>query len=323
MPFGRTLLLRKPEHLMTLELDDLTAFLAVLDNGGFNRAAQRLGLSKSIVSRRIARLEATLDATLLTRTTRGVRPSEAGLALRERAERVLAEVEEARAAVLRSSEGVVGRLRIAAPLSFGVRHVAPLLAELAARHPRLELEVSYSDRRVDLAGEGFDLAVRIGTLEDSSLVARRLAPVRSAVVASPDYLARRGRPEEPRDLLAHECLIYSGRRQPDWRFRVGRRWLAIRPAGRLSSDSGEAILQWAVAGLGIDEVPSFLIGDAFESGRLVPLLRDFAPPEAGIFAVRLPGQPPAKLRVLIDALVERFGGEPFWDACLAAGGRRD
>lgn len=304
--------------MAAIEIEDLQAFLTVLDSGGFNRAAQRLGLSKSIVSRRIARLEAALDAALLTRSTRGVRPSEAGLALRERAERIMAELEEARAAVTRSSEEVVGRLRVAAPLSFGIRHVAPLLSELAERHPRLELEVSYSDRRVDLPGDGYDLAIRIGTLEDSSLVARRLAPVRATVVASPAYLARHGRPEEPKDLLAHECLIYSGRRQADWRFRVGRRWVAIRPRGRLRSDSGEAIIAWAAAGLGIAEVPSFLIGDAFDSGRLVPLLRDYPLPEAGIYAVRLPGQQvPAKVRVLIDALVERFGGEPFWDACLA------
>jgi DNA-binding transcriptional LysR family regulator len=195
--------------------------------------------------------------------------------------------------------------------------VAPVLAAMAQRHPRLELDVSYSDRIVDLIGERFDAAIRIGTLPDSSLVARRIAPVRSVLVASPDYLARNGRPTTPADLAVHQCLIYTGRRVVDWQFLIGKRSISIRPEGRLRSDSGEAILQWAIAGLGITEQPSFLAADAIERGALEPLLTDYARPENGIYVLRPPGAyVPGKVRVLIDTLVEHFGREPHWDRCL-------
>ncbi|WP_046865965.1 LysR family transcriptional regulator [Microvirga massiliensis] len=299
------------------ELDDLRCFVEVVESGGFGRAAKRLGISKSIVSRRIARLEADLGARLLSRTTRGVSPTEAGLEFKARSERILVELEEAREAAARQGGSVVGRLRVSVPLSFGVRHVAPVLAELAVHHPKLEMDVSYSDRFVDLIGERFDAAIRIGTLKDSSLVARRIAPVRSVIVASPDYLALKGRPKIPSDLAAHECLIYTGRAAPDWQFRAGKRWISIRPEGRLRSDSGEAILRWAIAGLGIADAPSFLVSDAVESGALEPLLLDYPMPEHGLHIVRPPGAyMPGKIRVLIDALVERFEGEPDWDGCL-------
>jgi DNA-binding transcriptional LysR family regulator len=299
------------------ELDDLRCFVEVVESGGFGRAAKRLGISKSIVSRRIARLEANLGARLLSRTTRGISPTEAGLEFKVRSERILAELEEAHEAVAQQGGRVVGRLRVSVPLSFGVRHVVPVLAELAMHHPKLEIDVSYSDRFVDLIGERFDAAIRIGTLEDSSLVARRIAPVRSVVVASPDYLARKGHPQSPSDLSGHECLIYTGRAAPDWQFRAGNRWISIRPEGRLRADSGEAILRWAIAGLGVADAPSFLISDAVESGALEPLLLDYPMPEHGLHVVRPPGAyVPGKVRVLIDALVERFGGEPDWDNCL-------
>ena len=307
-----------------MDLDDLGSFVEVVESGGFNRAARRLGVSKSIVSRRIARLEAELGTRLVSRTTRGISPTEAGLELKTRGERILAELEEAREAVAQQSGGVVGRLRLSAPLSFGVRHVVPVLAEMAQRHPRLEMDVSYSDRLVDLIGERFDAAIRIGTLEDSSLVARRIAAVRSVLVASPDYLARRGRPRSPDDLAGHDCLIYTGRIVAEWQFRAGKRPISIRPQGRLWSDSGEAILQWAIAGLGIADGPSFLVSDAIASGTLEPLLLDYATSDYGIYVVRPPGAyVPGKVRVLIDTLVERFGGEPHWDRCLMDAHRRE
>jgi DNA-binding transcriptional LysR family regulator len=195
---------------------------------------------------------------------------------------------------------------------------------MAQRHAKLKIEVSYSDRIVDLIGERFDAAIRIGTLPDSSLVARRIAPVRSVLVASPDYLARHGRPTTPGDLAGHECLIYTGRRVAEWQFLAGKRSISIRPAGRLRSDSGEAILQWAIAGLGIAEGPSFLVSEAIERGTLEPLLLDYARPEHGIHVVRPPGSyVPGKVRLLIDTLVERFGGEPHWDRCLMSAHGRE
>lgn len=299
------------------ELENLKFFVEVVESGGFNRAARRLGVSKSIVSRRIAQIEADLGVRLLTRTTRGISPTEAGMEFKTRGERLLADYEEAREAVARRGGDVVGLLRLAAPLSFGLRHVAPVVAELACLHPRLEIDVSYSDRLVDLFGERFDAAIRIGILRDSTLVARRIAPGRAVVVASPDYLDRRGTPLAPADLAAHDCLIYTGSLDADWQFRSGKRLVAIRPQGRLRSDSGEALVQWAVAGLGIAMVPTFQVSDEIARGELRPLLLDYPAPEFGIFVVRPPGAyVPAKVRLLIDTLVERFSGPPVWDPCL-------
>jgi DNA-binding transcriptional LysR family regulator len=299
------------------DLEDLRSFVTVVESGGLNRAAARLGVSKSIVSRRITRLEADLGTRLLSRTTRGISPTEAGIEFKARCDRILVELEEARDAVAQQGRSVRGRLRLSAPMAFGVRHLATVLADLVRLHPALELDVSYTDRVVDLLGERFDAAVRIGILGDSSLVARRIAPVRAVLVASPDYLSRRGRPTTPQDLTAHECLIYTARLVPEWHFQSGKRWIFVRPEGRLRSDSGEAILQWALAGLGIMDAPSFLVSDAIESGALEPLLPDYPRPEVGIHVVRPPGSyVPGKVRVLIDTLVERFGGTPAWDRCL-------
>jgi DNA-binding transcriptional LysR family regulator len=300
------------------ELEDLRSFVEVVASGGLIRAAVRLGVSKSIVSRRITRLEAELGTRLLTRTTRGISPTEAGAEFKVRCDRILSEIEEARDAVAQQGRSVRGRLRLSAPLAFGVRHLAPVLGDLARLHPTLEVDVSYTDRVVDLLGERFDAAIRIGSLSDSSLVARRIAPVHAVLVASPDYLSRRGRPRTPQDLTAHECLIYTGSLVPEWQFGSGRRRVSIRPEGRLRSDSGEAILQWAIAGLGIADLPSFLVSDAIASGALEPILRDYPRPEYGIHVVRPPGSHvPGKVRVLIDTLVDRFGGTPYWDRCLA------
>jgi DNA-binding transcriptional LysR family regulator len=299
------------------ELEALRFFVEVVDSGGFNRAADRLGVSKSVVSRRIARMESALGARLLSRTTRGIALTDAGAEFKARAEGILSDYEEAREAVARRGGEVVGLLRLSVPLSFGVRHVAPVLAELAARHPRLELDVSYTDRLVDIIGERFDAAVRIGTMEDSSLVARRLAPVRAVVVASPAYLARNGTPATPADLAAHACLLYTGSRQPDWQFHSGKRLVSVRPKGRLRSDSGEAIVQWALAGQGVALVPTFLVPDEIAGGALVPLLLDYPTPEFGVYIVRPPGSyVPGKVRVLIDTLAERFSGPPRWDPCM-------
>jgi len=301
------------------ELEELRTFVEVIESGGLNRAAARLGVSKSIISRRITRLETDLGTRLLSRSTRGIIPTEAGIEFKVRCDRILAELDEARDAVAQQGRFVRGRLRLSAPLAFGVRHLVPVLADLASAHPDLEIDVSYTDRVVDLIGERFDAAVRIGALRDSSLVVRRIAPVHAVLVASPDYLARRGRPRTPQDLVGHECLIYTGSLVPEWQFLSGKRRISIRPEGRLRSDSGEAILQWAIAGIGIADSPSFLVSDAIESGALEPLLLNHPRPEYGIHIVRPPGSHvPGKVRVLIDTLVERFGGTPDWDHCLAA-----
>lgn len=305
------------------ELDDIRSFIAVVESGGFGRAADHLGLAKSVVSRRISRLEADLGTRLLSRTTRGVAPTEAGVEFKARGERILSDLAEARESVAQASGGVAGRLRLSMPMTFGNAHVAPLLGELAGRHPRLEIDVEASDRYVDLIGERFDAAIRIGTLKDSSLIARRIAPVHAIVAASPGYLAERGRPATPQDLLQHECLLYTGTNSPDWSFRAGKRRVAIRPAGRLRSDSGETLLAWAKAGLGIAQLPTFIASEAIRSGELEPLLTAFPMQEHALYVVRPPGAyVPGKVRVLIDLLVERFGGVPYWDPCQIAARER-
>jgi DNA-binding transcriptional LysR family regulator len=297
-----------------LDLEDIRAFVEVAEAGGFGRAGQRLNLSKSMVSRRVSRLEAELGAQLLSRTTRGVAVTEAGLEFKSRADRVLAELEAARDDLVQRGEEVVGTLRISAPLSFGMTHMAPVLAELAARHPKLQIDASYSDRFVDLIGERYDVAVRLGSLPDSSLVARKVAPIRTAVVASPAWLEKNGVPSRPEDLDGRPAVTQANE---VWRFQDGRRTVAIRPDGRFKADAGPAILAGAVAGLGVAMLPTFLAGPAIERGELVPLLLDYPSPEGGLYIVRPPpaSHMPAKVKALTDLLLERFGGEPFWDLC--------
>ena len=293
------------------DLEDIAAFVAVADAGGFGRAGQRLGLSKSMVSRRVARLEAELGAQLLSRTTRGVAVTEAGLEFKTHAD-----LEAARDAVAQQGDEIVGSLRIAAPLSFGMTHLAPVLAELAMRHPRLQVDASYSDRLVDLIGERFDVAVRLGNLTDSSLIARKIAPIHGALVASPAYLARRGEPLTVADLAGHDTISQGAE---SWPFRDGREVVTFQPHARFRADNGQALLCAVESGLGLAMLPTFIAGPALERGTIVPVLRDYPMPEAGLYVVR---PPPAshvagKVRALTELLVERFGGEPYWDACYA------
>lgn len=299
-----------------VELDDIRAFVEVAEAGGFGRAGMRLGLSKSMVSRRVARLEAELGAQLLSRTTRGVAVTEAGVEFKDHAERVLAELDAARDALAQRGDEIVGSLRVAAPLSFGMSHLAPVLAELAARHPKLQVDASYSDRFVDLIGERYDVAVRVGTLADSSLVARKIAPIKVAVVASPAYLAAHGAPLRPEDLSGCEALMQGSE---VWRFQDGRKTITLRPGGRFKADNGQALLAAVAAGLGVAMLPTFLAGPAIERGEVVPLLMDYPMPEAGLYVVRPPpaGHMPGKVRALTELLIERFGGKPYWDVCYA------
>jgi DNA-binding transcriptional LysR family regulator len=318
MPIVEDTLLRKLERLMP-DLADLEAFVQTASLGGFTRAAARLGISKSMVTRRIARLEAELGVRLLTRTTRGVSLTEAGIELERRARHILSEVEEAREAVSGRVGDIAGTLRLTAPLSFGIAHLAPALAEFAQTHPRLRLDLHFSDRFSDLVSDGFDAAVRIGMLRDSTLVARHIAPVRMLPVASPTYLVRKGEPKSPADLVNHDALIYSGAIDGEiWRFRSGRRWLSLRVQGRMRADNGEALREAAIAGLGIVALPTFLLSDAIERGALTPILVAYPMPEHGLYVVRPPGEPPGKIRALTDFLSSRFGPEPYWDPCCRA-----
>lgn len=267
-------------------------------------AARRLGVSKSIVSRRLFRLEAELGIQLLARTTRGAALTEAGVTFRDHAARVCAEIDVARETILPAGD-LRGRLRIAAPLSFGPTHLAPVLAELARRHPLLHVHTSYSDRFVDVVGEGFDCAVRVGYLSDLNLVARRIGPIHGKLVASPEYIRDHGAPETPDELLTHQALMQG---TETWRFIDGDKTIAVHPQGRFKADNGTALAAAAAAGLGVAALPDFLIADDLASGALIPVMMRYPLTEAGIFVVRPPGEHPArKVRVLTELLIEHFG----------------
>ena len=284
-------------------LEDLETFVAVADTGGVSPAARRLGLPKSIVSRRLGRLEAELGAQLLTRNTRGAALTEAGATFREHAARAVAEIDAARESVSPDGE-LRGLVRIAAPMSLGVTHLGPMLAQFAARHPLLQVHAAYGDRFVDLISEGFDLAVRIGYLQDSVLVARRIGAVRATLVASPGYVKKHGAPKSLEDLQRHPALMQG---TESWRFQVGDKVVVVHPQGRFKADNGFALVSAVLEGLGVIVLPEFLADEHLASGKLVALLPEYPIPEAGLYIVRPPGDhPPRKVRVLTDFLLERF-----------------
>ena len=285
-----------------LELEDLRTFIAVADSGGLSLAARRLGVSKSIISRRIFRLEEALGVQLLARTTRGVCLTESGLTFREHACRVCGEMDIALETILPAAE-LCGHLRIAAPLSLGSTHFAPVFAELARKHPRLQVQASYGDRFVDVVAEGFDCAVRVGHLPDSSLVARRIASMRSKLVASPDYIRRHGTPETPDELLVHEALLQGS--EP-WQLVDGPRTITVRPQGRFKADNAVALATAAVAGLGIAKLPDFLT-EAYPPEVLIPVMTRFPVAPCGVYVVRPSGQHLVrKVRVLTELLVQHL-----------------
>lgn len=291
-------------------LEDVLAFVRVVETGGFSRAAARLGVSKSIVSRRVARLEADLGVRLLNRTTRGIAPTEAGLDFKERCVEILKQLDAAREVVACRERDIAGTLRLSVPLSFGVARLAPAIAAFAAAHPRVSIDLNFTDRFVDLVNEGFDAAIRVGVLADTSLLGRRLGSVEAFVVASPAYLAKHGTPEKPQALADHECLIYSGGTRDTWQFRSGRKWLSVKPQGRFRADNGEVLRAAALAGLGITALPDFLVDHALERGELVRLLQNYPMP-AGIIQLLRPGggMAPARLQALGDHLAKWFGGD--------------
>jgi DNA-binding transcriptional LysR family regulator len=287
-----------------LDLEDLETFTEVADAGGVSAAARRLGVSKSIVSRRLVRLEEELGVQLLARTTRGASLTEAGVTFRDHAARACAELDLARDTILPAGD-LRGRFRIAAPLSFGPTHLAPVLARMARQHPRLQLQCHYSDRFVDIVGEGFDCAIRAGYLSDSNLVARRIAPLHGKLVASPDYVREHGAPETPDQLLERECLMQG---TETWTFMDRDKSIAVHPHGRFKADNGMALAAAAVAGLGIAALPEFLTEKELASGALVALMTRYPLAEIGIYIVRPPGHHPArKVRVLTELLIEQFG----------------
>ncbi len=290
-----------------MDIEDLQTFVAVADTGGVSAAARRLGVSKSIVSRRLLRIEAELGVQLLARTTRGAALTEAGITFRDHAARAGAEIEAAREAILPAGD-LRGRLRVAMPLTFGPTHFAPVLAEMARRHPQLHIHTSYSDRFVDLVAEGFDCAIRAAYLQDSHLIAKRIGPIHGKLVASPAYIEIYGSPETPDDLAAHHALMQG---TEAWRFMDGDRIVTVQPQGRFKADSATALAAAAAAGLGIAWLPDCITYELVSSGALVPIMTRYPAPPGAAYVVRPPGRHPARpVRVLTEMLIEYFARNP-------------
>jgi len=298
-----------------LPFEELAAFAAVVDAGGFSAAARQLGQSKATISDQVKRLEQRLGARLLNRTTRRVAVTEAGAACHAHCVRMRHEAEAAaRVAETLQAEPVV-RLRSTAPQTFAPLHVAPVVASFAALYPRLDIELSVTPGRADLIGGGLDLAIRIGTLPDSRLVARRIGVTRQILVAAPAYLAREGRPQSSSDLHSHAALIFTP-------LTPNGEWSIADPNGRvkrvpvrarLASDAGEALLAAAVAGMGIAYVPDWMVHAELVSGALEVVLPGWGRPPQPIHAVHASaGQPPAKVRLFIEHLRVHFGDPPRW-----------
>jgi DNA-binding transcriptional LysR family regulator len=299
----------------------LEAFVRVAETQSFSEAARRLRVGKSVISREVAALEAELGVRLINRTTRSLSLTDAGRSYFERAQRVLADLEEANRAVSEHRESPRGRLRVSAPLSFGFLHLAPALSDFVDSYPDVNLEVALNDRYVDLVNEGFDVAVRIGSLEDSRLIARKLAPARIVCCASPKYIGEHGAPETPADLKSHECFCnFNSGLGREWRFQHldGTPW-PVTVSGRIGLDNGDAVRVCALNGRGIALLPSFIVGADVKSGALVSLLEPFTPQRASINAV----YPHARhlssaVRAFVDFLARRFGPQPYWDCAAAA-----
>lgn len=284
--------------------DGIDEFTAVAEQASFSAAARRLGLSTSAVSREIARLEDRLQTRLLHRTTRRVELTDAGRDFLARCRRLIDERDEALAAVQPDDQAPRGLLRMTCSVSYGERFIAPAVNAFARQNPELRIELDLDNRLRDLVGDGYDLAVRFGHLTDSRLMARRLASRRLILCASPDYLARRGAPRDLSEIASHDGLIGSAEQ---WRFTEAGREVSLRPTGRWRCNSGAAVLDAALQGLGLCQLPDFYVAEALASGALASLLDDQRPPDEGVWAVHPhPRHVPPKVRAMIDWLHDRL-----------------
>lgn len=289
-------------------------FVAVVDAGSMSEAAKRLGTTKSMVSQRMQQLEQRLGVSLLARG-RQMMVTEPGQIFYAHSARILTEVSEAENAVLAGQACMRGSLRIAAPMAFSIGHLAPMLARFAGLHPELRIDVEADDRRVNLNDENYDLAIRLGNLQDSSLVAKRMAVNRHVICASPEYLAERGTPLRPEELQDHEGLLYVHREpQGMWQLPVDGEVKSFRIRNRMRTDSGHQLLEGARLGLGLAILPTFLCADAVASGALRIVLPEFSPSGGMVSAVyRQSHRSSLKIQTLVNFLIEEIGYPPVWE----------
>jgi DNA-binding transcriptional LysR family regulator len=291
------------------DFEALAIFAKVVELRSFAGAAADLGLSKPTVSKAVSRLEDRLGARLFNRTSRRLALTDAGKTLSERAARLLADGEAAENEALARSTVPRGLVRLAVPMTFGVKVIAPLLPGFLAMYPEVSVDLHFSDAMVDLIGEGFDAGVRIASLPDSSLLVRRLCPMPRHTVASPDYLKTHGRPTHPMHLAQHRCFGYAYLSTPGiWRYVNARgEHAAVRPSGQLRVNNGEALLPAVIAGLGIADLPEFIVGDAIAAKKVEVLLKDWKQMEGAVHLVMPPGGPrPARVDALIDYLADQL-----------------
>jgi DNA-binding transcriptional LysR family regulator len=293
----------------------MAIFARVAEAKSFSEAARRMGLSKSMVSKEVSKLERSLGARLLNRTTRKLSLTEIGAAFYEHCARMMQEAEEGEQLVGRLHREPRGMLKLTAPVAFGTLHVAPALPEFLARYPDVSIDLTISDRLFDLADEGYDLAIRIARELPPNVVARTLAPINRVVCATPDYFAKHGVPQTPNDLAGHNCLVYT-HANPDlaWRFRAADGETVVPVHGNLTLNDDEALSQAVLGGLGISLLPTFIVGRDLQAGRLQAVLRQHVPSERNAHALYLPNRHLSmKVRVFIDFLLERFAAPVYWD----------
>ena len=298
-------------------LTDIAVFVRVVNDGSFTAAAERLGLSKSVVSKYVSRLEAHLGARLLNRTTRRLSLTEVGQVFYDRARVGLADIEDAQTEVSRLMGEPRGTLRLNTPMSFGVLHLAPLLPEFLRRYPEITVDMNLDDRKVDVIEEGYDLSVRISDMPDSSLIARPVAPCRHVIVAAPRYLERHGIPRTPEELSSHKIVSYRYQESAhNWHFKTAdNKAMSVRVSGSLVCNNSLAIRAALIEGAGITRTPTFVVGHDIREGRLIPLLEDYATLELTIFLVypeRRHLSP--KVRAFVDFMAERISERPYWDS---------
>ena len=299
--------------------ENMRTFIRVVEAGTISAAADRLGVAKSAVSRRLKELEEHLGVELFHRTTRKMNLTDTGRAFYHQSVRILEDVLEAELATSQAHGTLKGSLKIALPSTFGIMHMGPAINEFLKAHPQIEFDLDFNDREVDLIQEGFDLAIRIANLPDSSLIARRLAPIQNVICASPSYLEQMGSPRTPDELVDHRCLVYS--LLSDYEY-----WNLTDIDGNetrtkihpyLKASTGEFLKDAAVEGMGIIMVPSFIAYKEIESGDLVQILEDYNPPRIDAYAIypqtRHLSQ---RVRAFVDFLLKRFEGIPYWDLCL-------
>ncbi|MDE0970016.1 MAG: LysR substrate-binding domain-containing protein [Octadecabacter sp.] len=299
------------------EISAIPVFVAVAETGGFASAARQLGITKSAVSKRISALETRLGTQLFHRSTRSISLTETGEIYLTHAAQALGAAREAEDAVAALQGKPVGHLKISAPVSFGRLHIAPLIAGFLADHPGITLEIAMDDRIVDLVESGYDMAIRAGTMPDSTLIIRRLAPIYSVIVAAPSYLVKYGEPTQPDSLTNHNCLHYAYSRDPlDWAFLGPDGEIRVRTTGSLRINNSEALCTALIDGLGVGRLPTFIASTFIAAGSLVRLMPTHPMPEQTLFAV-FPERRhmPAKVRIFVDYLINQIGSTiPYWDS---------